>query len=215
MVKQIDIFQGLFARFCHDLSGTVGTIDNCTGLIDNENEKVKNTAKELINLESNNLINKIRFFRSVYGSIPTEKEISIILINKIIKDYLYKKNIKFNVNVNDGLISINVDIAKAIICIITIANDIISSNGTIDLYIKNVNEEYDIMICVSPSTKLIKIHDYHLDILNHNTDYPVDIYNCREYYTIAILNNMQVQYEIQAKNEDNNLVYNIKKSLDK
>ena len=47
MPKIIELSQSLNAKLCHDLAGSIGTVDNCLSLIDNDNKEISNQAKEL------------------------------------------------------------------------------------------------------------------------------------------------------------------------
>ncbi|CAN0601791.1 unnamed protein product, partial [Ectocarpus sp. 12 AP-2014] len=67
MSKIIELSQALNAKLCHDLAGSIGTVDNCLNLIDNDNKAIGKQAKELAIIESANLVKRIKFFRTVYG----------------------------------------------------------------------------------------------------------------------------------------------------
>ena len=60
MSKIIRLSQALNAKLCHDLAGSIGTVNNCLELIDNSNKEISEKSKELAILESENLVKKIQ-----------------------------------------------------------------------------------------------------------------------------------------------------------
>ena len=83
MAKIIELSQALNAKLCHDLAGSIGTVDNCLGLIDNDNKEISTQAKELAIVESANLVKRIKFFRTAYGLSEGENNLSLINLSKL------------------------------------------------------------------------------------------------------------------------------------
>ena len=91
MSDTLKLIQALGSKICHDLAGSIGTIDNCLGLLDSDNKTIGNQAKDLVLQESKNLVKRIKFFRSTYGLVENESRLSIIDIVDLLKNFLFSR----------------------------------------------------------------------------------------------------------------------------
>lgn len=62
MSNTLKLIQTLGSKICHDLAGSIGTIDNCLSLLDSDNKIIRKQAKNLVLEESKNLVKRIKFF---------------------------------------------------------------------------------------------------------------------------------------------------------
>ena len=183
MSKIIKLSQALNAKLCHDLAGSIGTVDNCLSLIDNDNKEIGNQAKELTILESANLVKKIRFFRTVYGLSDGENKISLVGVSKVLQDFFTDTKIKFSIKYDSGLIYIDSMTSKAVICLAVIAGDAAIYGGDVMISIPEKDES---PITVKSIGKTIAIKEGNLSILKGSPDIAVSVNNCREHYVNTI-----------------------------
>lgn len=203
MTKEIELSQALSAKICHDLSGSIGTIDNCLGLLDNHNEAIKDKAKNLVSLESANLVSKIKFFRSAYGHCDGENKMSIVGVTKLLKDFLQFSHIELKLLIQEGILYLDSSIAKAIISLTSIAMDNINSSGEIVLEIQGNNE--DVSITLQAKGKNLAINEESLRILSNNAKSRINVKNCREHYIKGLL--AKVGYGISLNMDANSMKY--------
>jgi hypothetical protein len=183
MPKIIELSQSLNAKLCHDLAGSIGTVDNCLSLIENDNEEISNQAKELAVVESANLVKRIKFFRTVYGLSEGENKFSLVNLSKLLQDFFVDTNTKLSMEYATGIIYINSMTAKAIICLAVIAGDATVSGGEVMI---SIPESDEILIIIKSIGKNIVIKESSLNVLKGAPGIPVAVDNCREHYINAI-----------------------------
>ena len=183
MPKIIELSQALNAKLCHDLAGSIGTVDNCLSLIDNDNKEIGNQAQELAVVESANLVKRIKFFRTAYGLSEGENKFSLVNLSKLLQDFFVDTNIKLSIEYASGLIYINSMTAKAVICLAVIASDATISGGEVMISIPEADE---IPIIIKSTGKNIVIKEDNLSVLKGVPRIPVAVSNCREHYINAI-----------------------------
>lgn len=214
MTKQILLSQALSTRLCHDLAGAIGTVDNCIGLIDNENQTIGQKAKQLAELESRNLVNKIKFFRCAYGmSGGEEKQMSLIFLTKTLKDFFQNSGVVLQFKFEQGMIFLESEIVKATMCLVAVACDIIATSGTVELYIGS--KEGRSNINVKATGKVVKIKEDNFSILRgekkkNSKATKINFNNCREHY----INNIYTQdnYQMSINNSTDYVEYDVLKS---
>ncbi len=198
MVENIEIFHGLVAKLCHDLSDIAGTIDNCLELFEDKNPDISKQAKEIVNLESKNLVHKIQFYRSVYGIIFGEKEMSLEYLKKLANDHFNKSKVKFIFESEMNTNFLDVFMAKIVIILITVADENISRTGQIYLHIFKNDKKYKVLLN-GKSNFPIKINEENIKILQSDYGKRVDVSNCREFYIKNLLNKFFRDYKISVK----------------
>lgn len=214
MTKQIMLAQALSTRLCHDLAGVIGTVDNCVSLIDNENQNIGLKAKQLAELEARNLVNKIKFFRCAYGMSGEEKQISLVFLTKILKDFFLNSDIVLQFKFEQGLIYLESEIAKATMCLVAVACDIISASGAVEIYIGSKGGKSNINI--KATGKVVKIKDDNFSILKGEKTKSrqatkINFNNCRELYINDIYK--QNNFQMSIKNSISHVEYDLLQNL--
>ena len=183
MSDTLKLIQALGSKICHDLAGSIGTIDNYLGLLDSDNKTIGNQAKDLVLQESKNLVKRIKFFRSTYGLVENESRLSIIDIVDLLKNFFDESKIKFNAHIMGDLLSVNAHMAKVAYCLVSIASENIGSEGSIDLYI---HEENDTLFKIQSNGRNFHLKHGSFVVLNGGVAEPLTITNCREHYASNI-----------------------------
>lgn len=203
MTKETNLTQALSAKICHDLAGAIGTIDNCIALLDNKNDNIRNQAKELVTEESSNLIHRLRFFRGAYGACEGEDNMSVIAMNKLIKDFLSTTDIKLKTDIQEGVLYVDANLAKSIITLAGVVSDNIVGSGEIMLKMVGNNDNVDIEF--TAKSEQLKLNKDSLKIFSNNSHSNVSVKNCREHYISHLLSSMN--YEIAVSMDSNSLRY--------
>ncbi|MBF8247174.1 MAG: hypothetical protein ISN64_04295 [Rickettsia sp.] len=189
------------------MSDVAVTLDNCIGLLDNEEKEIKNRAREIISFESSNFINKVRFYRSVYGIVSGEKEIEISYVCKIIGNYVAKKKISLEIDIRNGLSYLDGFLGRISIILFTIAIDAMSSVGKI-LFIVETVKKKDIIQIICNSNSDIKHSKFYRNF-KFSSQEKITIYNCREIFIQEIIDNFLPDYNINVKLLNNQNIHYI------
>lgn len=193
MSKIIELSQALNAKLCHDLAGSIGTVDNCLSLIDNNNKEIGKQAKELAIIESANLVKRIKFFRTVYGLSEGEDKLSLITLSKLLQDFFADTKVKFLIKYDPGVIYMNFMTAKAVICLAVISGSSAISGGEVKVFIPEADEN---PITITATGKNIVIKEDSLNILKGTPGIPITVSNCREHYVNSICANGKYQLTV-------------------
>lgn len=183
MSEALKLTQTLGSKIFHDLSGSIGTIDNCLGLLDSDNKIIREQAKNLLLQESNNLVKRIKFFRSSYGLVEDQLSVSIIDMIDMLNNFFEDSKIKFTGHIVGGLVSLDAHMAKVAYCLVAIAAENIAFEGSIDLY---VNEENDSLFKIVSNGRDFQLRPECFSILNGEIISLLTITNCREHYASNI-----------------------------
>lgn len=206
MFKIIELSQALNAKLCHDLAGSIGTVDNCLGLIDNDNKEIGKQAKELAIIESANLVKRIKFFRTVYGLSEGEDKLSLVTLSKLLQDFFADTKVRFSIKYDPGVIYMNFMIAKAAICLAVIAGSSAVSGGEVVVFIPESDET---PIIITATGKNIVVKEDNLNILKGTPGIPITVSNCREHYVNSICTNGE--YKLIVKKDKGSLEFSISK----
>jgi len=204
MKKNLELMQTLAARICHDLAGSIGTIDNCLGLMDTKDESIRKQAKLLANEESGNLIRKMQVLRECYGLSSSEEEMSTIYLSKSLKDLFVNSSIEFNIHFEDGILCLNTLLAKIVMCLMAIAKEP-SKTSKIDLFFNSDNS-----IKIVAAGEGIKLKKDNFWQENSLVKTPITTGNVRQHYINMMCD--VVGYKITVSQKGNAIEYNIAKS---
>jgi len=96
MSKILDFSDMLITKFCHDISGGVGAVNNGVEFIeDPETDKeMRDKAFELISSNGKDAANKLKFFRYIYGVSSSLGETDLNEIKEISGEFFNSLNIK-------------------------------------------------------------------------------------------------------------------------
>ncbi len=187
MPDELELSQLMSAKLCHDLAGTVGTIDSCFNLLDHSNKEVAKKAKILASEELVNLVNKIRLFRTAYGLVDAENDISIASVQELINTFFANKKIDKQFYFDSDFIYVNDYFVKLIICLSMIIAKHISYSGEMRFYL---NKDHNQPLKFIAKSNSFSLKDDSLEILegkgNNNSNKIINVTNCLEYYVNRI-----------------------------
>ena len=198
MPKTLQLAQAISARFCHDLASAVGVIDNCIALMDHDNKEIGQKAKALMSDEAENLVNKVKFFRSAYGLSDIEIDTSLIHIKKLLTDFFKNTKVKLELQSETGLLYVDTKFVKSILCLAAIVYGNILGSGTVVLCF---NKDLDNPFNLKGYGANLKLQDDNIGVINGITKAPINVMNCREHYVNKICNNMGYKVIVQKNPE--------------
>ncbi len=86
----------LCARFCHDLSGPIGALNNgIEFLVDDANPEMRKQALDLLNLSASEAFARLRLFRVAYGVVNYGGEASVMELCGIAEDFFKHGHVAF------------------------------------------------------------------------------------------------------------------------
>jgi len=74
-LKETELAELLLTKFCHDMAGVIGAINNGLELMEEENAELKGQAVELLNFSAREALARLQFFRLIYGVSASESKI--------------------------------------------------------------------------------------------------------------------------------------------
>ena len=198
MSNTLKLIQTLGSKICHDLAGSIGTIDNCLGLLDSENKIIGAQAKDLVLEESKNLVKRIKFLRSTYGLVENESMLSIVEMVDILRKFFEDTKINFNAHIMGDLLSVDAHMAKVAYSLVSIASENIGLEGEIDLYI---NEKNNTLFKIQSTGQKLHLKHGSFAVLDGDITEPLTITNCREHYASNICSEHRYKLAISENTE--------------
>lgn len=203
MKKELKLLQTLTAHICHELAGSIGTIDNCLSLMDTKDLSIKKQAELLVKEESSNLVRKIKYFRECYG-ISTDKEMSAVYLSKLFKDLFVNSDVQPSIHFEERILCLNAMLAKVVLCLVTISRECIKT-GKIDLFFGRNNI---IKIVVSGiGLKLKKDNFWHTE---ESAKIPITVANICQHYIDMMCD--LIGYKITVRRKESLIEYTLVKS---
>ncbi len=209
-IKELEFCELLCAKFCHDLSGPVGAINNGIDFLESDNEIMREKATELVKLSSNQAVNRLAFFRQAYGSVGVEGEVNITQLRQFVGKFIQdsKIRVEYDGSMSDFVVS-NL-FAKTLLNLLIITSNLILLNGEINFSFLVSGEKRKVVI--NANAPAVKIDEELIKILsNTNSDSEVlmTTRNVQHYYTRFLIdalgaklsidnNKKQVVIEIEA-----------------
>jgi len=210
-IKYPVLFTELFtAKLCHDLAGIIGAIDNCTELINDINPRIKESALQILSVNSKKLVNRLKFYRYTYSIIDPSEKININEIQTLINEYLdlmtHHISLRLYSSIHNNTFLDKLT-GKLIICLIIVAFGHIIKNGFIECHISIINNKLDIIIQAIGGLQKMDGEKTNILLGNGNGD-NLGIYNCHEYYTAYL--RQQIPYELLMTKSDNMIQYSVR-----
>lgn len=200
--KYIEFCELLCAKFCHDLSGPIGAINNGIDFLDSDNESMRAKAADLVKLSSNQAVNRLSFYRQAYGSIPFNSEIGLLYLKGLVLKYIQDSKLTFKIEHEDNQDHyLSHELAKVILNLIIIASNTILLNGALSLKFDQFDKPTKIYINATGSTA--KVNDELVEILSSNFDHvPMTTRNIQQFYTAFLIKNLGISVNINNTKTD-------------
>lgn len=136
----LKIFELLISKFCHDLAGVIGAINNGAEIL--QENHISKQVVDLVLESSEDAIGRLKIFRKAYANSDTLTQEELVAYKIQIEDYLKRKNINllWRVALPDGE-SHGATISKILFNMAIFAGDILAKNGHLSLAIERAGRQ--------------------------------------------------------------------------
>lgn len=200
----------LNSRYCHDLAGPIGAINNGVEFLNESDDVMQHKARALIEESSLQAIVRLQFFRQVYGSTPEIGEANLDSLKQFAENYFNHTKIKLLWDVKE-LLDKNIILShregKVILNMIVIAASTLIKGGTISV---NISKNADVNLIVVATGDDIKFDKEQESILMQEPLVEeLTSKNIQLYYTKLLVKD--INYKIILKKDNSNFCMTVKK----
>lgn len=96
MVNDFELMEQLLARFCHDLSGPIGAVNNGVEFLQEEKGDMREQATKLIASSAGEAVARLQFYRQAFGIVPIKGEANLQRIKLLTESLLANTKIKLD-----------------------------------------------------------------------------------------------------------------------
>ena len=186
----------LCAKFCHDLAGPVGAVNNGIDFLNYDDKQMQERAIELIEMSSKQAINRLTFLRQAYGFLQDSSETGISNIRTLVTNFFYKSKVNVNFFIDKDIEKVDRNILKLILNLTIIASTAIMYNGLLVTHDKTNN----LSVSVEGIGNTNKIEPEVLSILDgKNTE--ITTRNVQCIYTKNIANAINYKFSTSSIND--------------
>lgn len=210
MIDKIQFSELLIAKFCHDLAGQLGAINNGIEFLLEENEVMRQKAFKLVSTSSKQAIARLLFFRQAYGISSNIGETNLIELKELINNFLTDSKINLDwsdQNISSSKIIVNQKFSKIILNFVLLLQNVLIYGGTIKLELEKIENGKQLTIfAIDSNWKLDKSIS---DILLGSADnIEITTKNVQLFYTYELLKSLNILLDIHS--EDSHLKFILK-----
>lgn len=204
-VNGVEFAELLCAKFCHDLAGPIGAINNGIDFLDAHNEEMRKKAIDLVQISSMQSMSKVAFFRQAYGFVPINSELNFANIKTLINNFVHGSSVSVEFVDYPGVLDGR--IAKLLFNAFLIIFGVIMYNGKISIKVSNrTNGKKIEMIGLSP---IYKVEQELVNILKNRSESPMTTRNVQHFYTSSLAKSNQ--YDVAIIEESAKVTLNLSK----
>ncbi|MCE2992286.1 MAG: hypothetical protein LW825_05135 [Candidatus Jidaibacter sp.] len=181
MIPTLEFSELLITKICHDLAAPVGAVYNGVEFIESEklHDLKGNKAYGLISENSEIAVNKIKFFRYIYGKSDSEGEVDTTQLDSLAQDFFKNSKIKiaFN-NEKDAknYIKLTNRSGRLALILTTLAANCMIYGGEIIIYLRRSDKGKRIVVS-GVSEKAVKHSDELNSIINKPSHKEIKLQN--------------------------------------
>lgn len=151
MSKILDFSELLITKFCHDLAGVIGAVDNGVEFLEEmASEETRKKALELLAYSSSEAVSKLKFFRYIYGMSSNVGETDLSDIKTLVSNYYEKSKHKFHWKQGShdaGVVQLTSRASKLLCNIIYLLSEAMITAGeiSIEINVKGTTKEFSVI----------------------------------------------------------------------
>lgn len=188
MLSDVELTQYLNAKFCHELAGTIGAINNGIEFLSDANESMKAKATELVQISAKQARARLLFYRQAYGIAKETGEADLAETKQVIEDFLQESKVNLEFSENSMFRSgvfINTNTVKLVLCLVVLAHNALLHGGTIEIKLDKV--DHGKQVTVRAKGRNIKNDEDKKNILLGNLQgIQISSSNIHAYYTMRL-----------------------------
>jgi histidine phosphotransferase ChpT len=136
MINEFELSELLIAKFCHDLAGPIGAINNGFEFLKEENSEMRQKAYQLVEISAKQSVARLQFFRYIYGTLPAVGEANLSEVKLLADNYLVGSKVSLNWP-NEGMVvpgvSISHRMAQIILNLIHVSSYVLIHGGVVSV----------------------------------------------------------------------------------
>ena len=185
----------LSAKFCHDLAGPIGAVNNGIDFLNSSNAQMQERATELVEMSSKQAIHRLTFLRQAYGFLQQNSETGISNLKSLIINFFYKSKVKVNFFIDKSIDNLDRNILKITLNLTMLASTAIMYNGILNINISK-DDNNNCVVTIEGIGSSSKIEPEIVSILESTKDIEVTTRNVQCFYTKYIADSIHYKFEI-------------------
>lgn len=198
-LTEIELSELICAKFCHDLAGPIGAINNGIEFLKEENLMMQQKAQQLVIVSAAQAVARLQFYRQAYGVTQSIGEANLSELKLLIESYLAGSKTKFDWSEESILmsgLSISNNFAKLILNLIKLSNDILIYGGKIHLVLNKLEGGKQVKLKVKGNG--IKLSpEYYNFLSNQSDEMVINTKNIHLYLIKILLKKFKVKLTIE------------------
>jgi histidine phosphotransferase ChpT len=206
MSKVLEFSELLMTKFCHDIAGSIGAINNGIEFLKEGNdEEIKSKALGIIHTNGAEAASKLVFFRYIYGVVKSEGQVDINELKTLVRDFFKGSKIAVHWNNYDtehGVTQVTGRGGKLLLNMIFLASSTLIAGG--DINIDLTHGEHSKKMLVTAVGEKLKITD-DIKVIIHNKELmDIKLSNVQIHLTSKVAASLNVV--LGCEYDDNKLV---------
>lgn len=190
----------LFARFCHDISGVIGAVDNSLDFLSDKNKSIKERAYNIIKTSAYESVARLKFYRQAYGNTTTIGSTNLGQLVELSAAFFSGGKIIFKLKDNniDQNLELDPIFGKIIYNMIIFAATTLIYGGEIELDLTHNSK-----VTVSAHGKLIKQDDESISMLRgEDKNIPLNSKNVQPKYCYLLAKSIGTEVTFSADEQN-------------
>ncbi len=204
MSKILEFSELLMTKFCHDIAGPIGAVNNGIEFLEEpDHGGIRDKAMELISKNGKEAAAKLKFFRYIYGVSQSSGEADIHEIQELAKEFFNDTPIKLNWIPNSSageFVQLTHRACKLLMNMLYCSSSVLIAGGEIEIQIVKI-EKGKSLILKSKGSKIKEIDDL-VHILNNHELRDIKLNNVQIHHTAKIASSMNVVIECAFKSNE-------------
>jgi histidine phosphotransferase ChpT len=146
MQKDMQFSELMCAKFCHDLSGSIGAVNNSIDFLESKNEEMRRKALELVKFSAKQSVDRVSFFRRAYGFASHSADANLTDIKTLTKAFLDDSRFEVIFKEPWDSISVTASFGKLIMNAIIILSGSVMGGGKFEITFNNDNGKVKIRV---------------------------------------------------------------------
>ncbi len=212
-LTDIKLAQYLNAKFCHELAGTVGAVDNGVEFLEEAEGEMQQKAVDLIKTSAKQSINRLLFYRNAYGIAKNIGEADLDDIEKLVKGFADNSKVNVNIDKNqirNNNIYISTETKRLLLCLVALGFSNLIRGGEIKIYGHNHGDSQSIFVEACDSSYKYDEEKEEI-LLGSKQDYELSTNNVHYVYTGKLSQKVEAKVTIQHNFES--ILYSIEQKV--
>lgn len=195
MQKDMQFSELMCAKFCHDLSGSIGAVNNSIDFLQSKNEEMRTKALELVKFSAKQSVGRISFFRRAYGYASHSEDANLTDIKTLTEAFLDDSRFEVKFKEPWDSISVTASLGKLVMNAIIILSGSVMGGGKFEISFNNDNGKVQIKVnaaSVNISSELNAI------LVGDGGDIEKNARNIQYFYTYELAKTARYSIDIEG-----------------